>query len=64
MTPKIVITEDCTGTGQCVMVAPDLFDLDPDGLSTVISEPDTSEELELAQRAARLCPMEAIKIET
>jgi ferredoxin len=64
VTTKIFVTEDCAGTGQCVAVAPDLFELDADGLSTVIAEPDTPERLEAAHKAAGLCPMAAIRLET
>lgn len=64
MIPSIVVTEDCAGTGQCVVVAPELFELDDDGLSTVIGEADTSERLDAAYKAARLCPMGAIRVET
>ncbi len=63
MTPRLVVTEDCAGTGQCVAVAPDLFELDADGLSTVIAQPDTPERLEAARKAAWLCPMAAIRLE-
>lgn len=63
MTTRIIVTEDCAGTGQCVAVAPELFDLDADGLSTVIAQPDTPELLEAAETAVRLCPMAAIRLE-
>ena len=63
MTPKLVVTGDCAGTGQCVAVAPDLFELDADGLSTVIAQPDTAERLAAARKAAGLCPMAAIRLE-
>ena len=63
MTPHLVVTDDCAGTGQCVMVAPELFQLDSDGLSTVIAQPDTPERLQAAHRAAGLCPMAAIRLE-
>lgn len=60
---KLVVTEDCAGTGQCVAVAPELFELDADGLSTVIAQPDTPGQLEAAHKAAGLCPMAAIHLE-
>lgn len=63
MSPRIVVTEDCAGTGQCVAVAPEVFELDADGLSTVIEGPATPERLSAATRAAGLCPMAAIHIE-
>ena len=61
--PRIVITEDCAGTGQCVAVAPHLFALDDDGLSQPIADLDSSERLEAARKAADLCPMAAIRID-
>lgn len=64
MTERIVVTEDCAGTGQCVVVAPNIFELDADGLSTVIADMDTPERLEAARTAARLCPMAAILVQT
>jgi len=60
---RVVISEDCAGTGQCVVIAPDVFGLDADGLSTVVREPDTAELLAAARSAADLCPMAAIRIE-
>ena len=64
MTPRVVITEDCAGTGQCVAVAPHLFALDDDGLSKPIADLDTPEKEEAARKAADLCPMAAIRIES
>ena len=63
MTTKLVVTDDCAGTGQCVAVAPELFELDADGRSTVIAQPDTPERLEAAHKVAGLCPMAAIHLE-
>lgn len=63
MRGRIVVTEDCAGTGQCVAVAPELFQLDDDGLSTVIAQPDSPEQQTAAERAAGLCPMAAIRME-
>jgi ferredoxin len=60
---RVVITEDCAGTGQCVAVAPDVFELNGDGLSTVIKMPDTAELTDAARSAADLCPMAAIQLE-
>lgn len=60
---RIVVTDDCAGTGQCVAVAPGTLELDDDGLSRVIVQPGTPEQMEAARRAADLCPMAAIRIE-
>ncbi len=59
----LTVTEDCAGTGQCVLVAPSVFSLDEDGLATVISPVDTVEREAAARRAADLCPMGAIRIQ-
>lgn len=60
---RITITEDCAGTGQCVAVAQDIFELDADGLSTVISQPATEDMRDAARAAADLCPMAAIRLD-
>ena len=60
---RTIVTEDCAGTGLCVAVAPVIFELNDDGLSTAITSPDTQELLETAKAAARLCPMAAIRLE-
>ena len=60
---RLVITEDCAGTGQCVAIAPDIFELNSDGLSTVVNSPDTREQRDAALTAAELCPMAAIRLE-
>lgn len=60
--PRVIVTSDCAGTGQCVVVAAGVFALDEDGLSTVVGPVDTAERLAAARRAAELCPMAAIQI--
>jgi ferredoxin len=60
---RIVITDDCAGTGQCVAVAPEVFDLNSEGLSEVVLTPATQEQWEAAKTAADLCPMAAIVIQ-
>ncbi|WP_407665489.1 ferredoxin [Mycolicibacterium vinylchloridicum] len=53
----------CEGHGQCLMAAPELFDL-PDGAEqVVVLDPDPPEsERERALRAAAMCPALAIKV--
>lgn len=63
MTQKVVVTEDCAGTGQCVAVAPEIFELDSDCLSTVVAQPENPDQLAAAETAAGLCPMAAIRLE-
>ena len=61
---RVGVSEDCAGTGQCVVIAPDVFGLDADGLSMVIREPDSPQLLAAARSAADMCPMAAIRVET
>lgn len=60
---RVTVTGDCAGTGQCVLVAPEIFRLDEDGLSTVDLQPTTDGQRERAITAGDLCPMAAIRIE-
>lgn len=53
----------CEGHGQCLMAAPELFDL-PDGADqVVVLDPDPPEsERDRAIRAAAMCPALAITV--
>jgi ferredoxin len=54
----------CEGHGQCLMSAPDVFDL-PDGVEKVVvlnADPPESER-EAVVRAAAMCPSQALRIE-
>lgn len=54
--------ERCAGHGQCVGVAPELFEFAPDG-SLVVLDPNPPEELrEAAQDAVDICPVQALSI--
>ena len=50
---KITVNESCIGCGTCVGVAPDVFEMNDEGLSSVDS----------AKEAAESCPVEAIEVE-
>ena len=53
----------CAGHGQCLLAAPDIFDI-PDGSEQVVvlvSEPP-EDDRERVIRAAAMCPAEAIQI--
>jgi ferredoxin len=53
--------ERCIGAGQCLAIAPDVFDQDDDGIVEVVAgEPDPDLE-DSARRAARACPVRAIE---
>jgi len=60
---RIVHDKDlCAAHGQCVGVAPELFEFGPDG-SLVVLNPTPPEELrEAAQDAVDICPAQALSI--
>lgn len=53
----------CELHGECVMAAPDVFDIDEDDVVTILN-PEPGEELRNAvEEAALMCPVAAIRIE-
>ncbi|SPM34793.1 Ferredoxin [Mycobacterium rhizamassiliense] len=53
----------CAGHGQCLLAAPDVFDL-PDGSEQVVildRDPPQS-EYEAVVRAAAMCPAQALRV--
>jgi ferredoxin len=62
---KIVIDRTrCVGAGQCVRVAPELFDQDEDdGLVVLRVETLAPDVVEYANKAALLCPARAITLQ-
>ncbi|MHB1519024.1 MAG: ferredoxin [Acidimicrobiales bacterium] len=54
--------EKCMGSGNCVYWAPQVFDLDDDGMAIVVGDPLCDDERVLL--AARNCPTEAIIVPT
>ncbi|WP_202863029.1 ferredoxin [Ornithinimicrobium murale] len=56
--------EECLGYGNCVVEAPDLFDLDEDTNKAIvlIENPDDG-QLEEARAAVRSCPAAALRLE-
>ena len=64
MTFKVHVDEDlCIGAGQCVLVAPAIFDQDDKGLVILLDATPPPELHESARKAAKLCPARAITIE-
>jgi ferredoxin len=62
---KVVVDFDaCAAHGDCVVEAPEIFDLgDDDEIVTVLIEEPAEELRDKAQRAVDACPMAAIRIE-
>lgn len=63
---KIKVDQDkCCGAGQCVAVAPELFDQrDEDGIVILLQEYPDAKQQQAARQAARICPALAISIES
>jgi ferredoxin len=61
---KVHVDEDlCIGAGQCVLVAPRIFDQDEQGLVVLLDATPPPELHDAARKAAKLCPARAITIE-
>jgi ferredoxin len=58
----IEVSEECLGTAQCVMSAPELFVIDDDDRSRPLRTVRNGVDLEQARKAARSCPTQAISI--
>jgi len=54
------VDASCIGCGLGTSTAPDIFALNDDGQATVVRQPETPEETELATRAQGDCPVQAI----
>ena len=56
--------DTCQGYANCVMVAPDIFDIDEQtGTAIVLQETPDDSLRATAEDAARQCPTEAITVE-
>jgi ferredoxin len=52
----------CQGHGRCTMLAPELFDVDDEGLGTVLVDPVPAFQEALAREAVSNCPESAISL--
>ncbi|MEU9451229.1 ferredoxin [Streptomyces sp. NPDC048277] len=52
----------CVASGQCVLMAPDVFDQDDDGIVELLSERPAAEQYEGVREAAAICPAAAIRL--
>jgi len=58
-----VDAEKCCGYGECVAVAPGLFQIGDDNLAHLLREDELSkQDVTLAREASFSCPVEAIEI--
>ncbi|NLU82166.1 ferredoxin [Rhodococcus sp. HNM0569] len=53
----------CCGAGQCVMIAPEVFDQrDEDGIVVLLDESPDADHHDAARESADVCPAAAISI--
>ena len=55
--------EACQGYANCVDAAPDVYDIDDDGVVVLLKDEITDEERPRIEEAARSCPVSALTIE-
>ncbi|MEU1087050.1 ferredoxin [Streptomyces sp. NPDC005576] len=53
----------CVASGQCVMVAPAVFDQDDDGIVHLLLDRPEAEHHEDVKEAVAVCPAAAIRLE-
>jgi ferredoxin len=51
----------CTGSGKCVMIAPNVFDQGDDGLVVVLDPEPGGRDATDAREAVELCPVQALR---
>jgi ferredoxin len=61
---KVVVNFDvCMGNAQCMLAAPEVFEVREDGMLYVLQEEPPQSLRADVEKAARLCPTQAITIE-
>lgn len=53
----------CQGYANCVDAAPDVYDIDDDGVVVLLREEISEDERPRIEEAARSCPVSALSIE-
>jgi ferredoxin len=53
----------CQGYANCVVAAPDVYDIDDDGVVVLLKDSITEEERPGIEEAARSCPVSALSVE-
>ncbi|MEV0382029.1 ferredoxin [Nonomuraea sp. NPDC050643] len=61
---KVTVDQDaCAGSGQCVLIAPEVFDQrDTDGIAVLLRDSPDLRLHEDVRDAARICPARAITL--
>jgi ferredoxin len=55
--------DKCQGYGNCLGPAPDVFDLNDQGLVLLLTDEPTDDRAAAVREAAGLCPVQAISLE-
>ena len=55
--------EVCVGTGSCINISPELFELGDDGVAMVKAGEVPAELVSACRQAVESCPVDAISIE-
>ncbi|NKQ55474.1 ferredoxin [Amycolatopsis sp. K13G38] len=63
MTRVAIDGSKCQGHARCVTRAPELFDVDDEGISFVLAEEVPPEHADAARQAAEACPERAISLQ-
>ncbi|MET8805882.1 ferredoxin [Streptomyces sp. NPDC004546] len=53
----------CQGYANCVMAAPDTYELNDDGIVVLLRSEISDQDLPRIQEAARSCPVSALTVE-
>lgn len=61
---KVKVNSDaCIGCGACTAIAPEVFEMNDEGLSTTIVDEVAEDSIDNAKEAIESCPTEAIEEE-
>ena len=58
-----VNTDRCIGSGQCAVIAPEVFDQDDDGTVVLLHEPVDADHEAAVREAANVCPARVITLD-
>jgi len=59
----LVEYDKCCGAGQCVIVAPKVFDQRDDGMVVLLDETPPPEQHKMVREAVNICPGAALRLE-
>lgn len=59
----LVDYDKCCGAGQCVMIAPKVFDQRDDGIVVLLDETPPPEQSKAVREAVTVCPGAALRLE-